>query len=244
MSEQAMRMETEGARERAIQYLTVRQGKRFYEMGKGEKNVKTGIVPPVPKVERTTPLVETVTAFEEVIDKMGEKGYVGAQKFFENVRPVAYDGLRVFQWTTRAADFAVTAAMLFWPTTQMENNRNVAKGNVLLSTKWSSEAAGNFMENGNMKRLKKALTYKNPKRSLMDAQPFKLMRTNPATEILAVAGMWRFRPIEWVGAKAIQLGGKVITSDLVAPIVNNILGGGERVEKKPLPFSGTKPITA
>ncbi len=63
------------------------------------------------------------------------------------------------------------------------------------------------------------------------------MRGKPwsfAAEAATVAGFVRFRPLEWAASKVVQLGGSVASSDTVAPIVNNILGGGERVPKTPV----------
>ncbi len=112
MSEQTMNMEAVSPRERAVLYLQARQGVKYFEMGKGEKRVKTGVMPIIPEVQRTSPLVESVEAYETMIDKMGSEK---ARQVMEKLRPVAYDSLRVVQWGARAADFALSASLIFAP---------------------------------------------------------------------------------------------------------------------------------
>lgn len=191
-------------KDRAVAYLTLRQGKKLSDMARGEKGIKTGIIPAIPEVRRTDPLVKSVTEYEKTVDSMEAKGLVGAQKALEGLRPVAYDALRLMQWTARTADWLITAAM-FVPDSWLK-----------------------FVKVGGGK-------------TLMDSWLGK-MRGKPwsfSAEAVTVAGMLRFRPLEWAGSKVVQLGGAIASSDAVAPIVNNILGGGERV--KPTPST---PMTA
>ena len=172
MSEQSMGAEMGSPRDRAIAYLELRQHGTY--KGGAEKNVKTGLIPD--KVRRTEPLVDAVTAYEQVIDRMGQKGFEGSQQALENLRPQAYDAMRGVQWGARAADFLLTAAI------------------------WFPGIAGRGL-------IKKgALTW----------------------------AMMRFRPIEWVAAQGAKLAGTVATTETVAPVVNKILQGGERVPKTPV----------
>lgn len=173
MSEQSMGAELGTPRDRAIAYLELRQHGTY--KGGAEKNVKTGLIPD--KVRRTEPLVDAVTAYEQVIDRMGQKGFVGSQQALENLRPQAYDAMRGVQWGARAADFLLTAAIWLGPT------RRVIRG----------------------LPLKAAATW----------------------------AMMRFRPLEWAVATATKIGGSVATTETVAPVVNKILQGGERVPKTP-----------
>lgn len=173
MSEQSMGAELGTPRDRAIAYLELRQHGTY--KGGAEKNVKTGLVPD--KVRRTEPLVDTVTAYEQVIDRMGQKGFEGSQQALENLRPQAYDIMRGVQWHARAADFLLTALMWIGPT------RRIIRGPVKLAATWA---------------------------------------------------MVRFRPIEWAAATATKVGGSIATTETVAPIVNKILQGGERVQKPPV----------
>ena len=115
MSEQTMSAEMGSPKDRAVAYLAMRQGEMYGKIGKGEKQIKTNVLTPIPKVERTSPLVDSVTAYEKAIDSMGAKGYEGTQKIMEGLRPAAYDAIRAVQWTARAADFAISAALLFAP---------------------------------------------------------------------------------------------------------------------------------
>lgn len=172
MSEQSMGAELGTPRDRAIAYLELRQHGTY--KGGAEKNVKTGLVPD--KVRRTEPLVDSVTAYEQVIDRMGKKGFEGSQQALENLRPQAYDIMRGAQWGARATDFLLTAAI------------------------WFPGIAGRGL-------IKKgALTW----------------------------AMMRFRPIEWAVATATKIGGALATTETVAPVVNKILQGGERVPKPPV----------
>lgn len=233
MSEQTMNAEQSSPRARAIAYLEMRQNQRF---GTGkEKSVKTPVVPD--KVRRAEPLVETVTAYEKAIDRLGEKGFVGLQQKMQEFRPMAYDGMRAFQWTTRAADYLTTAAILFWPSTKLEMNRNlgayVSKQGPLSNRLVGAVASffGKVPDN-------------TAQATFMDKRPFSWARKSFTTEAMTVFGMLRFRPLEKAGELLTKAGLAVVTSDAVAPIVNNILGGGERVEPakaKPVPFSGAKP---
>lgn len=171
MSEQSMSAEMGSPRDRAIAYLEMKQSGRF--QGGKEKNVKTPYVPE--KVRRASPVVETVTAYETMIDRMGEKGFVDSQKVLADMRPVAYDAAQAVQLGARIADIALTAIIA-----------------IPLRAPFLAKAAG-------------------------------------------VWAMWRYRPVEWVTAKAAQIGGAVASSEKVAPVVNNIIGGGERVQAAPAP---------
>lgn len=172
MSEQSMGAELGTPRDRAIAYLELRQHGTY--KGGAEKNVKTGLIPD--KVRRTEPLVDAVTTYEQVIDRMGQKGFEGSQQALESLRPQAYDAMRGMQWGARAADFLLTAAI------------------------WFPGIAGRGL-------IKKgALTW----------------------------AMMRFRPIEWAAATATKMGGVFATTETVAPVVNKILQGGERVVKTPV----------
>lgn len=173
MSEQSMGAEMGSPRDRAIAYLELRQHGTY--KGGAEKNVKTGLMPD--KVRRTEPLVDSVTAYEQVIDRMGKKGFEGSQQALENLRPQAYDTMRGVQWGARAVDFLLTAAIWLPPT-----NRIV--------------------------------------RGL-------------APKAVATWAMMRFRPVEWAAAQGAKMAGAVATTETVAPIVNKILQGGERVPKTP-----------
>ena len=192
MSEQSMSAEMGSPKDRAVAYLTMRQGERLGKLTKGEKGVKTSVLLPIPKVERTSPLVESVTAYEKLIDAMGDKGYEGSQQVLENLRPIAYDAIRAVQWTARAADFAVSALLVFAP--KMISDRLPTAG----------QRGGGTADFLTRRRLGRAV---------------------------AVAGMIRFRPAEWVSAKLVQASLK--TAEWAAPVTNAILRGGEPVQKTP-----------
>lgn len=177
MSEQSMAAEMGSPRNRAIAYLELRQSGRF--QGGKEKNVKTPLVPE--KVRDTGPIVDTVAAYETLVDRMGDKGFEGSQKILADMRPVAYDAAQVVQMGARIADLALTVGIWF---------PGIIRGGVL---------------------LKGAATW----------------------------GMLRYRPLEWATAKIAQIGSAAAGSERVAPIVNNIIGGGERV-----PSPVVKPATA
>lgn len=218
MSEQSVNVEGMSPKDRAVAYLEMQQHQKSFP----RKDVKD-VHSPHPIVDVITaktphkePITDTVTAYEEMIDKFGEKGYVDLAQKMEKFRPDAYKGLRAFQWTAKAADIIFTAALIFDPG-------------------WIRAMPGRLVAAGRL----------NPAhRPFLVSNRLATSLTTDTGRILGTIGMWRFRPLEWVGGKMAKLGAKVLTSDAVAPIVNNILGGGERVEKKPLPFSGTKPARA
>lgn len=165
MSEQSMGEAAMNPRSRAIAYLEMKQSGRF--QGGREKNIKTPIAPE--KVRRAAPLVETVEAYEQMIDKMGQKGFEGSQQMLADLRPAAYEAAQAVQFGARLADIALTIAI-----------------------------------------------------------PFTRIG------LLAKAGgIWatmRYRPAEWAVGKMAKIGGSVITSEAVAPVVNKILHGGERIK--------------
>lgn len=216
MSEQPINAEMASPKSRAVAYLEMRQNGKFIGH-KDEKGVKTPIVPE--KIRRAGPVVETVTAYEKVIDTLGDKGYEGLKQKLENLRPAAYDAAQVVQWGAKAVDSVFTLALVFAPDwIRMFPGRLVAAGR-LNPTRWPFLTAH---------RAAGALT-------------------TGWGRFLGTIGMMRFRPAEWATAQVAKIGGAVVSSDVVAPIVNNILGGGERVEPakaKPAPFSGAKPQAA
>lgn len=224
MSEQSVGVEAMSPQARATAYLEMKQAGRLQGLVK-DKDIKTPMVPE--KVKRVTPLIESVTAYEQMIDTMGEKGYVGAQQALERLRPDAYTGLKAFQWGARAADYATTALLFFAP--DFLSDKLPVSKDILAkpAKKW-------FGKWGTMIPAVPAKTA-----SLGGGTADALVR-NDLGRGLTILGMWRFRPLEFIGAKAVQLGGKVLTSDMVAPIVNNILGGGERVQ----PAAAPKPMAA
>lgn len=206
MSEQSMGQEMATPRERATQYLQMRQGEmRNGWLGKGEKKVKTGTLAPFPKVERTTPLIESVTAYEKIIDNLTAKGYEGAAQKLADLRPLAYDTARFTQWTARVVDKYAIPALLWLP------DKSVA---------WMKMPSD----------IKKPLTLD---KRIIDTGIMQAERSHFSIRALTTVGVLRFRPMEYIGAKAAQLGGAVLSSDAVAPIVNLILQGGERVQKTP-----------
>lgn len=167
MSEQSMGEAAMNPRSRAIAYLEMKQSGKF--QGGREKNIKTPRVPE--KVRRAAPLVETVEAYEQMIDRMGNKGYEGSQKMLADLRPAAYEAAQAVQFGARLADIAITTIVI----------------------------------------------------------PFGLR----GTVLSKGVGMWatmRYRPVEWAVGKMAKIGGAVVTSEAVAPIVNKILHGGERVK--------------
>lgn len=167
MSEQSMGEAAMSPRSRAIAYLEMKQSGRF--QGGREKNVKTPLVPE--KVRRAAPLVETVEAYEQMIDRMGNKGYEGSQKMLADLRPAAYEAAQIAQFGARLADIALTAVVI----------------------------------------------------------PFA-MRGSLLTKGVGMWATMRYRPMEWAVGKMAKVGGAVVTSEAVAPIVNKILHGGERVK--------------
>ncbi|HLD25284.1 MAG TPA: hypothetical protein VJB96_05200 [Patescibacteria group bacterium] len=212
MSEQTINTEMGSPKDRAIAYLEARQHGKV--VGKRTKDIKAPVVPE--KVRRKDPLVDTVTAYEKVIDRLGEKGYEGLQQKFEGLRSFAYDAAQVVQWGARAADFAITAAVLFAPVLYPRVLRR------------SSAFGGPWPVTGARFTIGEFLT--RPRHLLVRGA--------------GVYGMMRFRPLEWATAQVAKIGGAVVSSDAVAPIVNNILGGGERVEPakaKQVLFGGAKP---
>ncbi len=202
MSEQQMGQEVVSPKDRAVQYLAMRQGKMFKDIGQAEKKIKTGVFSPVPKVERTTPLVDTVTAYEKVIDAMGRKGYEGLQQKLADMRPAVYDGLRAVQWGARAADYLLTAAIWF-PVNSILMRKNVPAAPPV------------------------------PGKLGLGMGELKLVKAMREHRLLSTFGMMRLRPLEWATAQVVKIGGAVASSDAVAPVVNSILGGGERVIKTP-----------
>lgn len=224
MSELSMNgMEAMKARERALVYLEMQQHQKGFTR-KAAKDVHS----PHPiadvitaKTPRKEPITDTVTAWEEAIDRFGEKGYVDLAQKMEQFRPDAYKGMRAFQWTAKAADIAVTAVILFPGLLRGWAPRGHDIRNIFAAV--PPGAGGNIL------------------------YPWTYSGANVLRKVGGTALMWRFRPLEWAGGKLARLGARVVTSDAVAPIVNNIFGGGERVEPakaKPAPFSGAKPQAA
>lgn len=171
MSEQSMGEAAMNPRSRAIAYLEMKQSGKF--QGGREKNIKTPKIPE--KVRRAAPLVETVEAYEQMIDKMGQKGFEGSQKMLADLRPAAYEAAQAVQFGARLADIALTTIII----------------------------------------------------------PFGIKGRGRFEVPLKISGMWatmRYRPVEWAVGKMAKIGGAVVTSEAVAPIVNKILHGGERVK--------------
>lgn len=223
MSELSMTsIEAMNARERALAYLEMQQHQKgFTKKAAKEVHSPHPIVDVLTaKTPRKEPITDTVTAYEEMIDRFGEKGYVDLAQKMERFRPDAYKGMRAFQWTAKAADIAVTAVILF---------PGLLRG-------WAPR--GHDIRNIFAAVPPGGGSHWNP----LDYSPRNMLYKGAG-----LAAMWRFRPIEWAGGKLARLGARVITSKAVAPIVNNIFGGGERVEPakaKPAPFSGAKPQVA
>ncbi len=165
MSEQPMMEEMANPRNRAIAYLEMKQSGKF--QGGREKNIKARALPE--KVRKAAPLVDTVEAFENMIDRMGAKGYEGSQKALADLRPVAYEAAQAAQMGAKIADI-----VLFWGTT------------------------------------------------------FLVRPIIPKALGMFVAA--RYRPVEWALGKAAKAGAFVASSEAVAPVVNKILGGGERIK--------------
>lgn len=106
MSEQVMNAEMVSPRERAVAYLEYMQGKR---VSGNERQIKTPKLPE--KVERTSPLVDTVAAYEAAIDRMAMQGDEHIVQAMEQMRPDVYRNISAGQQATRIGDYILTAAL-------------------------------------------------------------------------------------------------------------------------------------
>jgi hypothetical protein len=201
MSEHSQSAEMGTPRDRAIAYLEMRQHGHF--RGGKDKNIKTPIWPE--KTRRPEPMIQTMTAYEKLIDTMDKKGYEGSAKILADMRPGAYDALRGVQWGAKIADYVITSAIWLPKTNRLIRQPVPAAG--------GAPAV--------------------PGMGLGDKMPLSWMRDGFSHKAISTWAVLRYRPIEWATAQATKLGGAIISSDAVAPIVNRILGGGERVQKQP-----------
>lgn len=227
MSEQSVSPEMGSPRQRAVAYLEMRQNQR---VGGGEKKIKTPKVPD--KVERTAPIVSTVTAYEKMIDSFGAKGYEGLKQKLEDMRPMAYDAAQAVQWGTRVADFALTAMM--WVPDSMTILTAAKPGREKMAWKPMFKSHPDGLKVPYIRTLRKptdAVTWFDKMGAV--GEGYKSLRKDFWARSLTTVGMWRFRPLEWASGKAAEIGGAVLSSDMVAPVVNAILRGGERVQKTP-----------
>lgn len=91
------------ARDKAIQYIQERDAQRTKRIRLG--GIRNGIAPE--EVE-----IAAATAYEKVIDKLGDNG---VRRVLEEMRPVAYDAARIYRYGAKHADMFVTGALLFNP---------------------------------------------------------------------------------------------------------------------------------
>lgn len=194
------------ARDKAIQYIQERDAQRTKRIRLG--GIRNGVAPE--EVE-----IAAATAYEKVIDKLGDNG---VRRALEEMRPVAYDAARIYRYAAKNADMFVTGALLFAPAVIPALDARLNRVSGLTDAR--AARAASVAATPRTGRWLGALPIREDY-GVVGAHARKAGLLGAG-----VVGMVKFRPIEWAATTAAKVGG-VVTSEyagMVNKVVDKIIG--------------------